>query len=144
MRLLTTSFLTLAFLGMPARASAHDVKYKADISDLNLPTEAEIQKIVDDMPDLNALMDGMMAVAQDKDVRQSLEKTGEKLASKMEELADLEMRDNGLPDLNLMMETMLLTFSDEDVMGELLGVVEELQDTVEENFDEDLLRPERD
>jgi len=124
-------------------ASAHDVKKKkTDLSDLKLPSNAEIEKIIEDMPDLNKLMDGMMAIAQDEDLMSSLENAGEKMAKNFEKLGDMEMRDNGMPDMNAMMGTMLRTFSDEEVMGEMLGVVEELKEVVEENFDEELFEVE--
>jgi len=145
MRILSTSLIALSFLAAPAFASAHEVKSKPDIdlsiSDLKLPSEAEIDKIMDQMPDLNALMDGFLAIAQDEDLHKSLEDAGDKLSTKMEKLSDIETRDNGMPDLNLLMETMLKTFSDDDVMGEMLGVVGELQKSVEENIDVEMLKP---
>jgi len=140
MRILTASLVTLSFLTAPVLASAHDVKKKkTDLSELKLPSSSEVEQIIADMPDLNKLMDGMMAIAQDEDLMNSLETAGEKMSKNFEKLGDMEMRENGMPDMNMMMATMLRTFSDEEVMGEMLGVVQELQDVVEENFDEDLL-----
>jgi len=145
MRFLSTSLIAISFLVAPVFASAHEVKSKPDIdlsiSDLKLPSEAEIDKIMDQVPDLNALMDGFLAIAQDEDLHKSLEDAGDKLSTKMEKLSDIETRDNGMPDLNLLMETMLKTFSDDDVMGEMLGVVGELQKSVEENIDVEMLKP---
>jgi len=140
MRILTASLVTLSFLATPVLASAHDVKKKTpDLSDLKLPSESEIEQIIEDMPDLNKLMDGMLAIAQDEDIRSSMERVGEKMADKFEKFEDMEMRENGLPDMNLLMGTMLRTFSDEDVMGEMLGIVGELQEAVEENLGDSLL-----
>jgi len=69
MRILTASLVTLSFLATPVLASAHDVKKKTpDLSDLKLPSESEIEQIIEDMPDLNKLMDGMLAIAQDEDI----------------------------------------------------------------------------
>lgn len=136
MRILTASLVTLSFLALPLAANAHDVpKKKTDISELKLPTEADIEQIIDEMPDLNRLMDGMMAIAQDEDLMNSLESAGEKMAKNFEKFEDMELRDNGMPDMNLMMETMLRTFSDEEVMGDMLDVVTELQDVVEEHIE---------
>jgi len=95
--------------------------------------------MMDEMPDLNGLMDGMMAVAQDEDLMSSLEATGEKLATRFEKMGEIEMRENGLPDLNLMMEEMMMVFADDDVMGEMLGVVQELTESIDENFDKQLI-----
>lgn len=140
MRILSASLITLSFLAAPLAANAHDVpKKKSEITEFKLPSEAEIEQIIDEMPDLNRLMDGMMAVAQDEDLMNSLESAGEKMAKSFEKFEDMELRDNGMPDMNLMMETMLRMTADEDIMGEMMNVVEELQDVVEDNFDESLL-----
>jgi len=139
MRILSASLVTLSFLALPMAASAHDIeKKKTGLSEFKLPTQAEMEQIIDDMPDFNGLMDGMLKIAQDEDIRSSLERAGETLSEKMETLSDMEMRENGLPDMNKMMATMLRTFSDEDFMGEMMDVVTELQEAVEENFDEEL------
>lgn len=140
MRILSASLITLSFLAAPLAANAHDVpKKKTDITEFKLPTEAEIEQIIDEMPDLNRLMDGMMAIAEDEDLMNSLEDAGESVVKAFEQFEEMELRDNGMPDLNFMMETMLRTMSDEEVMGDMLNVVEELQEVVEENFDGGLL-----
>ena len=140
MRILSASLITLSFLATPLAATAKDVPEKqSDKFEFNLPTESEIEQMIDELPDLNGLMDGMLAISQDEDLLNSLEETGKKMAKTFEKFEEMELRDNGMPDLNLMMETMLRTLSDEDVMGEMLDVVTELQDAIEENFDESLL-----
>ncbi len=152
MRLLSSSMITLALLAMPAFASAHEVKEKPkpeiSISDLKLPTEAEIEDIIDQMPDLNALMGGMLNVVQDEDIQDSLKEAGKALSQSVEKSGimdmDIDIKNGELPDLNNLMATILRMTGDEDVMGEMLGVVTELQKSVEENFDEDMLKPKKD
>ena len=138
MRLLSSAFVTLSFLVTPVMANAHDLTKKKSLSDLKLPTEAEIEDIIDEMPDFNGLMNGLLKVVQDEDVMSSLERAGEKLSKKMETFEDIPEQENGLPDLNNLMATMLRTFSDEDFMGDMMDVVTTLQDSVEENLDVEL------
>ena len=142
MRILKSSLIAISFAAVPFLAQAHEIKDEKkapDLSELKLPSKAEIQDMMDELPDLNKMMDGMVALSQDEDLINSLEATGEKLANRFEKMGELEMRDNGLPDLNLMMEEMMMVFADDDVMGEMLGVVQELTESIEENFDKKLI-----
>ena len=132
MRILSTFIFSTLLIAVPVSAQSDDLGFQ-------LPSDAEIEQIIADMPDLNAIMDGFLAVAQDEDLRTSLEDTGEKLSARLEALSDIEIRDNGTPDLNLLMATMMYTLSDDDVMGDLLNVVTELQDVIDDNFDEEML-----
>ena len=133
--------LTIAVFAAPLAANADEASEPTlpDVSSIELPSRADIPKMMDDMPDLNKLMDGVLAVSQDKELIDSLESTGDKLAEKIDKLGKMEMRDNGLPDLNFMMEELMMTLSDEDVVGEMLGVVEELTEAIDENLGDDNL-----
>lgn len=139
MRIFSSLFVTAAFLAVPLAANAHDLTKKKDLSDFKLPTEAEIENIIDDLPDFNGLMNGLMRIAQDEDIRSSLERAGESLTEKLETFEELPTQENGMPDLNGLMATMLRTFSDEDFMGDMMDVANQLQKAVEENIDEDFL-----
>jgi len=147
MRILTSSLVGLSFLAAPL-AFAHDVKKKTpkDLSELKLPTDAEIEQIIDEMPDLDVLMGAMMNIVQDEDLHETMKSAGENFADHMKDsgLTDMELEDGELPDFNKLMSTMLRTFSNEDVMGGMLDVVEELQEAVEDNIDEDMLKPKKD
>ena len=95
MRILSTFIFSTLLIAVPVSAQSDDLGFQ-------LPSDAEIEQIIADMPDLNAIMDGFLAVAQDEDLRTSLEDTGEKLSARLEALSDIEIRDNGTPDLNLL------------------------------------------
>ncbi len=137
MRFLSTSLVTLSFLAVPFLAHAHDIE-KKKTSEFNFPSESEIEQILDDMPDLNGLMNGLMAVAQDEDLMRSLEHVAETMSEKVEGLEELETQENGLPDFNNLMATMLRTFGDQELREDLMNVVTELQESVEENLDVEL------
>jgi len=147
MRILAATLLTLSFIGTPVFASAHEVKSKpkTDISDIKLPTEAEIEKIIDEMPDFNKIMGAMMTIAQDEDIQDSLKDAGQTLAKSLEKSGIQDMTANldkgEMPDFNNLMATMMRLTADEEVMGSMLEVVGELQEAVEENIDEDMLKP---
>lgn len=152
MRILSSTIVTFALLAAPAFANAHEIKAKPksdiSISDLKLPTEAEIEDIIDQLPDLNALMGGMLNVVQDEDIQDSLKEAGKSLAQSVEKSGitdmDFDLDKGELPDLNKLMATVLRMAGDEDVMGEMLDVVTELQKSVDENFDEEMLKPKKD
>ncbi len=150
MRALILSLATLSLLSAPAFAHpepepAPKTIDKVNVKDIKLPTEAEIEDIIDQMPDLNAIMGGMMKVMQDEDIRDSLKDAGKSFAKSVEKSGISDMTadlDKGeMPDFNLLLATMLRMASDENVMGDMLDVVEELQESVEENLDEDMFKP---
>ncbi len=150
MRILSAPLIGLAFMVTPVLGHAHEVKTKpkTDISELKLPTEAEIEDIIDQMPDFNKIMGAMMTIAQDEDIHDSLKDAGEALAKSVEKsgLSDMaaNLDDDELPDFNKIMATMMRMTADENVMGEMLDVVTELKEAVEENIDEDMLKPKGD
>ncbi len=132
-----------------APALAHpektEPKPKTDISEIQLPIEADVEKMIDDMPDFNALMGAMMNIMQDEDIRDSLKDAGQSFAKSVEKSGISDMTadlDKGeLPDINKLMATMLRLTADDNVMGKMLDVAKELEATVEENIDEDMLKP---
>jgi len=138
MRLFSSAIITLSFLATPILAHAHDISKKKSPTEFKLPTEAEIEDIIDQMPDFNGLMNGLLKISQDESLMNSLERAGEKLSERMETFEDVPEQENGMPDLNGLMATMLRTFSDEDFMDEMLDVATELQRSVEENLDVEL------
>ena len=149
MRILSSTFITLALLAAPTFASAHDVKKKTpvtDIADIKFPTEAEIEDIIDQMPDMNKLMGAMMEIAKDEDIHEALKMAGQNFGDKMEKsgLTDMELKDREMPDFNALLATMMRTFSDEDMMGDFVGIASKMQEAVEENIDEDMLKPKKD
>ncbi len=135
MRLLSTSLVTLSFFAMPLMAHADD---NDKDTTFNFPTESEIEQIIDELPDFNGLMNGLLAVVQDEDVMSSLEHAGETMTERMEKFDKMEMQDNGMPDFNNLMATMLRTFGDQELREDLMNVVTELQESVEENLDVEL------
>jgi len=147
MRILALSLAASLFFSASALAHPEKTEPKPvqKVSELKLPTEAEVEQIIDNMPDFNKLMGAMMTVMQDEDVRESLKNAGESFAKSVEKsgikdmTSDLEAGE--MPDLNALFATMVRMTADDNVMGNMLDVMSELQESVEENIDEDLLKP---
>ena len=147
MRILALSLAAGLFFSAPALAHPEktDPKPVQKVSEIKLPTEAEIEQIIDDMPDFNKIMGAMMAVMQDEDIRDSLKEAGESFAESVEKSGIKDMTsdlDEGeMPDFNALFATMMRMTADDNVMGNMLDVMSELQDSIEDNIDEDLLKP---
>ena len=127
--------LLLPFTLLATPAFANDGKSLKD----HLPSEAEVEKIISELPDFNHMMDGLMDIAQDEKLQKQFKDSAEHMKEQLEESGALEPRDNGLPDFNAAMAVMLRTFTDKDGVG---GMIEALEDVskdfesiVEESFE---------
>jgi hypothetical protein len=144
-----TVFGTFALWSIPFQVSAENVqsdpKQSLKVEDIKLPTEAEIEDIIDQLPDFNAIMGGMVKVMQDEDIQQSMKKASESLSDSIEKsnIKDLtkNLDEGELPDINKMLETLLRLSADEEVLGSMLDVVTDLQNAVEDNLNEDMIKP---
>ena len=130
--------LLLPFVLLATPAMADDAKSLKD----HLPSEAEIENIIAELPDFNHMMDGLIEIAKDEELREKLTESAEHMQEKLEESGALELRDNGLPDFNAAMAVMLRTFTDKEGVGGMLDTLEEvgkeLETIMEESFDKEL------
>ncbi len=91
------------------------------LKDFKLPSQAEIDEMLAQMPDFNAIMGDVMVVMKDEKLRTKMKSSAEAFKDKIEESDILTQRDaNGLPDIKALMSVMLGTMSDEGVAGEFL------------------------
>ena len=102
------------------------------IKDIQLPTEAEIENMQAQMPDLNAMMAGMMKLATDEDMKKGMAKSADRLREKFDGL-DLETK-NGTPDLNAMMSMMISMMGDEEMLGGMLEAIEPIAEMMEDTI----------
>ena len=155
--LITTSALFSAAL-IAAPASAHPepapkaavkkVKPAIKIEDIKLPTQGEIDTMVKNMPDMNAIMGQMMTVMKDPNLRKGMEKSGKAFAKKMENSGALEPTGpDGMPDFNKAFGAMLSLMNDENAMGgmlETLGTMAEGMEGIEQHIPEAAKTPQTD
>jgi len=133
---LTSTLMFAPLLAPPALAhpepEAPKVKAKAptDIKDIKLPTQAEIKAMQEAMPDMNALMGGMMEIMKDEKLQSSLRAASKTMAGKMADV-DMTKGENGLPDMNAMMGAMLSMMGDEAVMGDMLSALAPMAEQME-------------
>lgn len=105
----------------------------------SLPSSEQIEAMIDDLPDFNHLMDGLLRIAQDEKVRDRLAESADHMKSELEKSGALEPRSNGLPDFNAGLELMLRSLSDEKGLGGILEAVElaghDLKTVMEESLE---------
>lgn len=135
--LMTAAALTL----LSATAFAHPEHSESDKdtpeTEFTLPSKAEMQDILDQMPDFNGILGDFKDMAEDEDIQNRLENIGESFVQKLDESGALETQKNGLPDINKAIEVMMFAFTDDDIAGELVDTMTEVQDIVEKHMPED-------
>lgn len=133
---ISTSF-ALSMAALPAYGAAHPEPAPAKtakkaaaktapqaLNDIKLPSQSEIDALVKNMPDMNALMGQMMTVMKDPALKDSMQRSGKAFAEKMENSGALEPTgSDGMPDFNKAFGAMLSMMSDEEAMGGLLGAL---------------------
>ena len=127
-------------LSAPAfAAQANDPAPKAS-KEFKLPSQGEIDEMIENMPDFNGIMDDMIDVMTDEKMQDRLESTAEKFKDLVDEDLLKERRENGLPDINNIMAVMLGAMSEDGAAGELLEgmseVATELETIVEKHVPE--------
>ena len=104
-----------------------------------LPSEEAIEDMIAELPDFNHMMDGLIKIAQDDDVREQLADSAAHMKEQFEKSGALDPRDNGLPDINAGLAVLLRSLSDEDGIGGMLdaleGVGDELETVIQESVE---------
>ena len=96
-----------------------------------MPTQDEVDELLAQMPDLNAMMTGMMDIAQDPETVATLERVGARLEQRFASL-ELSAAEGELPDLNLLMEEVMGLATDRETAGDLLTLMFQVVDVVED------------
>lgn len=137
-RTLTAALLLTAAAPAYAGPPTDTEKAETPLKRPALPTEAEINEIIEDLPDFNAIMSDMLKIVQNPEIMNEMKKSGEAFAKKMENSGALELDENGMPDFNAAIGTMLGALSDEEVTGDMLdnltGMAQAFQ-SLEKHFD---------
>jgi len=138
-----TALIALAFTGFSSLAVAHPepeapdtVKPAKKITTSQLPTQGEIEDILENMPDFNAIMGDMMGLMKDERFRENMESSARAFGDRLERSGALETGKNGMPDFNNAFAVMLETFSDEEAMGGMLDTMMGLAATMEKHAPE--------
>ena len=140
MRKFLISVAAFGFISAPAFAEHPEEAKpatKQSQSDLKLPSKAEMQEIVDAMPDFNAIMGDFVELAKDEELQDKMEKAGDSFKRRLDESGALELDENGIPNINKALEVMLFSFTEEEIGGELLDTAEELMKIMEKHIPED-------
>ena len=103
---------------------------KQQLEDIKLPTEAEIAHMQEQMPDINALMAGMMKLATDEDLKKGMMKSADRLKNKLD-IDGFESED-GMPDFNAMMSAMISLMGDEEMLGGMIEAIEPIAELMDD------------
>jgi hypothetical protein len=104
----------------------------------SLPSAKDIDAIIDELPDFNHLMDGLIEIAKDEKIRSQIADSAAHMKEKFEQSGALEPRENGLPDINAGLAIMLRSLSDEDGLGGILDALESVNGELETVMEESL------
>lgn len=135
-----TLLLTAAALAIPTAAFAHpepETEAPQTITKPQLPTQAELEKALEQMPDMNAIMGDMMGLMKDEEFQGKMKNSAKVFADKMDKEDVFQKGPDGMPDFNKAFATMLTTFSDEQAMGGMLETMMDMAQTMEKHIPED-------
>ena len=138
-----TFILSLTALGLSSVAHAHpDPEVSAPqtpekITKPQLPTQAEIQNALEQMPDMNAIMGDMKGLVKDEKFQNTMKKSAKAFTDKMDKDDVFKTGPDGLPDFNKAFGAMLGAFSDEEAMGGMIDTMMGLAETMEKHIPQD-------
>jgi len=137
-----TFFISVAALGLSTAAFAHPDPTEtptpaAKMTKPQLPSQAEIQDALKQMPDMNALMGGMMSVMKDEKFKDQMDSSAKAFSKRMDAEDVFKKGADGMPDFNKAFEVMLGAFSDEEAMGGMMETMMGLAEAMEEHIPAD-------
>lgn len=129
--LILTAILTASFgLSVPvfaappapnSSASDSPAAQSPALKDFKLPSDADINQMLENMPDFNGIMADVMDVMKDENLQSRMKASAEGFKDIIEKSDVFENRSaNGMPDINALMATMLGAMSQDGPAGDLL------------------------
>jgi len=129
---LTLSVLAAAAFSSAAMAHPEPKTPATQTQILKMPSQAELAKARANMPDFNAIFDGMSEAMQDEDAQAGMKRSMNVMKSRMGDMKDMR-RANGKPDFNKIMDNMLGLVGDEEFMGGMMSMMGPMQEVMEEH-----------
>ena len=120
--------ISLVCIGLPA-AAEEDPRVTEALK--GLPTEAEINQMMSEMPDLNRLVSGMIDIAQDEDTQATFDRLGNRMKERFDP-ESFKQTDSDLPDFNAMMDSVAGLAADRESMADILTLAFRMQDVLED------------
>lgn len=106
-----------------------------DIANLKLPTQAEIDAITEQMPDMNAILGDMQSLMRDEDFTGGMKTSMNILNDRMSAHTRRTGKD-GMPDMNAMFADMLGLMADEEFVGGMTGAIAPMQEMMSKHIPE--------
>lgn len=137
-----SAIIGISALSAPAVAApkAEPAKSTA-LKDFKLPSQAEIDDMLENMPDFNGIMGDMLDMAKDETMQKRFESTAESFKELLDDDALSKRDKNGLPDINALLATMLGAMSEDGPAGELLEGVAEIAGEMETIMEKHAAKP---
>ena len=136
MRYLAQLVITTSLFVAPAFAQSNESSKTTD-RPFDLPTEEQIDEMLQEMPDFNGIIRDMVKLAKDDELKARMERSGEALAKKLDESGAFEPDEDGMPDVNKAIRVLMYALADEDVTGGMLDTIEDLQSIMEKHVMDD-------
>lgn len=105
-----------------------------------LPSKADIEDMLESLPDMNAIMSDMFVILKDEDLREEVQKSAETFAAKMKESDAFETGPDGLPDFNKALAELMGSFADEEGLGGMLEIMTEVAEELSESTEKYLTK----
>lgn len=107
----------------------------SDLSDFKMPSEADIEAIIDKMPDFNGIMNDLSKVMKDDRLRSQMETTAKSFSKSIEDSGAFNTNSGELPDFNLAIESLLRSFADKDGLGGMVNTITDMAETMGDSLE---------
>ena len=129
---LTLSLLAAAAFSSAAMAHPEPKTPSSKTQPFTMPSQAELAKARANMPDFNAIFDGMSEAMEDEDAQAGMKRSMDIMKSRMGDMKNMR-RANGKPDFNMIMDNMFGLVGDEEFMGGMMSMMGPMQEVMEEH-----------
>jgi len=141
-RLFSAVICAVFGLSTPAIAApSSEPAPKTQLKDFKLPSQAEIDDMLENMPNFNGIMGDMLDMAKDEKMLEKLESSAESFKELLDDDALTKRDKNGLPDINGLLAVMLGAMSEDGPAGELLEGVAEMASEMESIVEKHSAKP---
>jgi hypothetical protein len=102
---------------------------------LKMPTESEIEDLIEKMPNFNGILGDMAEVMKDEKLRSQLQISAEAFSKSLEKSGAFETKDGELPDINSAIAVLLRSLGDKDGLGGMITTMTDMAETLDQSLE---------
>ena len=115
--------------------SAESQTKSAELSDFKMPSEDDIEAIIEKMPNFNGIITDLTKVMKDDKLRSQMERTAKSFSKSIEDSGAFNTNSGELPDFNLAIESLLRSFADKDGLGGMINTMTDMAETMGDSLE---------